>query len=69
MTATISELPHIPIQDRPWLTRAEAASLARVHQRTIDAACRSGLLIEHKGMGEKSGRIKRADLDTWIAGT
>lgn len=66
MTATVDTLSHVPIQDRPWLTRTEAAAIARVHVKTIYAACNSGALPEHKGIGKHSGRIRRSDLDAWI---
>lgn len=61
--------PVIPLQDRPWLTRADAAALARVSLRTIAGACLAGDLPEYRGAGDRVGRIKRTDLDRWREGT
>lgn len=51
---------------REWLTSAEAAELVHVHTKTIERACRSGLLV-----AERAGRnwmVKRdALIEFWRA--
>ena len=58
--------PNIPLLELPWLTRLEAAAIARVNVNIIGVAVRSGQLVEYRGAGRQSGRIKRSDLDGWI---
>lgn len=63
---TVTRPPEIPLLALPWLTRLEAAAIARVNVDKVGAAVRSGDLIEYRGAGDRCGRIKRADLDAWI---
>jgi hypothetical protein len=58
--------PKVALLEMPWLTRRDAAAVARVNVNIIGAAIRAGALVEYRGAGKQSGRIKRADLDAWI---
>lgn len=59
----------------PWMTVKEAAGHARRHERTIRNALhlyvttkgKQGLL-GHQGAANCTWRIRRVDLDAWIAG-
>jgi excisionase family DNA binding protein len=49
--------------ESPWLTRAEAATRARVNARTIDRWADEGRLTRHKADGLQSVRFRREELD------
>lgn len=59
-------MPSKDKRSREWLTSAEAAELVHVHTKTIERACRSGLLV-----AERAGRnwmVKRdALIEFWKA--
>jgi len=60
----VSETRHQPPE---WLTRAEAAAVARVSQKTIDRAIASGSLRATKVNGRRV-RIHRSWLTAWLLG-
>jgi excisionase family DNA binding protein len=52
--------------DEPFLTATEAARVVDAHPETVRRAIRSGAL-EVAGYVGQSPRLRRADLDAWIA--
>ena len=57
--------PHEP-HPFPWMTRADAATYARVSVASISRAIRAGRLRAYRIAGGRAVRLHRDDVDAWL---
>jgi excisionase family DNA binding protein len=57
--------PHEP-RPSPWMTRADAATYARVSVASISRAIRAGRLRAYRIAGGRAVRLHRDDVDAWL---
>ena len=60
--------PHEP-RPSPWMTRADAATYARVSVASIARAYRNGRLEAHRVAGGRAIRLHRDAVDAWLRST
>ncbi len=62
----MADKPFVPIEHRLSLTVEEAAALSGIPVKTVRLAVRAGEL-GHFEKGSTTARIRRADLEDWVA--